>query len=114
MEAVVVGLGLNVGWAPEGAASLACEAHPAEVLAIILAELDRLPADVNAPYRENLETLGRMVRVELPGNADNVEGRAIDVDQGGRLLVLDECAVTHRFDVGDVVHIRPATGGDED
>lgn len=113
-DAVVVGLGLNVGWAPEGAASIGSEADPAEVLAIVLAELDRLPVDVNALYRENLETLGRIVRVELPGDVDSVEGRAIDVDQNGRLLVLDERAVTHRFDVGDVVHVRPATGGDED
>ncbi|MEY4338407.1 MAG: Biotin protein ligase terminal domain, partial [Actinomycetota bacterium] len=42
---------------------------------------------------------------ELPDGA--VEGRALDVERDGRLVVLDECGITHRFDVGDVVHLRP-------
>jgi len=113
-DAVVVGLGLNVGWAPSGAASLGGIAHPAEVLASVLEHLDVLPDDVAAQYRENLATLGQSVRVELPGEAESVVGRALDVDESGRLLVLDECAVTHRFDVGDVVHLRPADGDDAD
>jgi hypothetical protein len=24
----------------------------------------------------------------------------------GRLVVLDDCGITHRFDTGDVVHLR--------
>jgi hypothetical protein len=36
-----------------------------------------------------------------------VEGRAIDVEPDGRLVVLDDCGITHRFAVGDVVHLRP-------
>ena len=36
-----------------------------------------------------------------------VEGRALDVEPDGRLVVLDECGITHRFDAGDVVHLRP-------
>ena len=112
-NAVVVGLGLNVGWAPDGAASLFGIAHPAEVLALVLAELDALPDDVTSLYREKLATLGQRVRVELPAGSESVVGRAIDIDRDGHLLVLDEFAVTHRFDVGDVVHLRPVIGGDE-
>jgi hypothetical protein len=35
-----------------------------------------------------------------------LEGRAVDVADDGRLIVLDDCAVTHRLDVADVVHAR--------
>ena len=108
-DTVVVGLGLNVGWAPDGAISLDGIAHPAEVLALVLEEFDALPDDISQKYRENLATLGQRVRVELPTGGESVVGRAVDVDSAGRLVVLDDCAVTHRFDVGDVVHIRPAT-----
>ena len=38
-----------------------------------------------------------------PGSA--VIGRAFDVMPDGRLVVLDECGITHRFDTGDVVHL---------
>ena len=110
-DTVVVGLGLNVGWAPDDAVSLDGIVHPAEVLALVLEEFDALPDDIARDYRENLATLGQRVRVELPAGGESVVGRAIDIDSAGRLVVLDDCAVTHRFDVGDVVHIRPATGG---
>jgi hypothetical protein len=43
--------------------------------------------------------------VERP--SDVVNGTAIDVERDGRLVVVDGCAVTHRIDVGDVVHLRP-------
>lgn len=103
---VVVGLGLNVGWAPEGAARLGDDRRPGEVLAEVLAALEAQPADIDAVYRERLVTLGMRVRVERP--ADTITGTAIDVEADGRLVVIDECAITHRLDVGDVVHLRPA------
>ncbi len=104
-RAVVVGIGINVGWAPPGAARLGNGFDPLAVLAAMLEEFDRLPADVWPMYREHLATLGRSVRVELSDGT--VEGRALDVERDGRLVVLDECGITHRFDVGDVVHLRP-------
>jgi BirA family biotin operon repressor/biotin-[acetyl-CoA-carboxylase] ligase len=103
---VVVGIGLNVGWAPEGAARLGDDRPPADVLRAVLAAYDMLPADVTDAYRAALVTLGRRVRVERP--SDVLVGTAIDVEADGRLVVLDECAVSHRLDVGDVVHLRPA------
>jgi hypothetical protein len=45
------------------------------------------------------------VRVELHDGA--IRGRAIDVGRDGRLAVLDDCAITHHVDAGDVVHLRP-------
>lgn len=105
---VVVGIGINVGWAPEGAARLGDGVHPLEVLAALLAAYDQLPVDITPLYRERLATLGREVRVERAGAA--LEGRAIDVEADGRLVVLDDCAVSHRVDTGDVVHLRPRGG----
>jgi len=92
---VVVGLGLNVGWAPEGAAKLGADLAPAAVLQALLVAYDELPADVGDAYRAALGTLGRQVRVELPNGV--IEGTATDVEADGRLVVLDACAVTHRF-----------------
>ena len=106
---VVVGIGINVGWAPEGAARLGDAVAPADVLHAMLTAFDELPLDVTAIYRDRLATIGQLVRVELP-NDRILEGRAIGVEADGRLLVLDDCAITHRIDTGDVVHLR-RTGG---
>ena len=101
---VVVGIGLNVGWAPEGAALLGERHDPGDVLNAMLDAYDQLPADITDVYRAALATIGQSVRVELTGSA--VSGRALDVLPDGRLVVLDECGITHRFDTGDVVHLR--------
>ena len=102
---VVVGIGVNVGWAPPGAARLGEGIDPLQVLAAMLRSFDEQPVDVWPEYRAHLATIGHSVRVELA--AGQVEGRALDVERDGRLVVLDECGITHRFDVGDVVHLRP-------
>ena len=47
-------------------------------------------------------TLGREVRVGLPGGGE-LTGRATDVDAGGRLVVAGTPVAA-----GDVVHVRPA------
>ncbi|MFZ9630272.1 MAG: biotin--[acetyl-CoA-carboxylase] ligase [Ilumatobacteraceae bacterium] len=118
--AVVVGIGMNVNWAPPGAARLAPGAvdappleplDPLRVAAAVLEAFDERDDDValEGEYREHLATLGRRVRVELPspdGEQRVVEGRAVDVDAAGHLVVLDDCAITHRFAAGDVVHVR--------
>lgn len=110
---VVIGLGLNVGWAPEGAACLqdfaADTIERDAVLKALLVALDRLldltPEQLHERYRTKLSTLRRSVRVELP-SGEFVEGRALDVEADGRLVVLDSCGVTQRLDVGDIVHLR--------
>ena len=103
--AVVVGTGVNLGWAPEGAARLG-DLDPAEFLLRVLESFDALPADIGEIYRSELATLGQPVRVIRP--ADELVGTAIDVDDDGRLVVVDECAISHHVDAGDIVHLRPA------
>ena len=110
-DAVVVGLGLNVGWAPDGAVAIGPHSSgsvptPAAVLAAVLEEFDALPADVTSYYREALVTIGQRVRVEMPGDAEPLHGCAVDVDASGRLGVVDDAGVRHDLDVGDVVHVR--------
>lgn len=108
IDHVVVGIGINVGWAPPGAARLAdadaTVLHPLDLLSRVLVEHDALPALVHDAYRDQLATLGRAVRVELPGGAV-VEGAAVDVEADGRLVV-ETAGGVRRFDVGDVVHLR--------
>ena len=111
LDGVVVGLGLNVGWAPDGAASLGDAASPAGVLQSVLEELDALPDDITALYRAELATIGRDVVVELPGDQAPLRGRATDVDDQGRLVVHDVEGRIHVLDVGDVVHVRPGESG---
>jgi BirA family biotin operon repressor/biotin-[acetyl-CoA-carboxylase] ligase len=97
-DAAVVGLGLNLGWAPPGAACLGPDVDRSALLDAWLAGLDG-PGDVLARYRVRCDTLGRRVRVELPG--ETVEGVADDVDEEGRLVV-DGRPIA----AGDVVHLQ--------
>lgn len=101
---VVVGIGLNIGWAPDDAARLGDGIDPRAVLDALLRAYDQLPAGIDDQYRAALATLGQSVRVELSDG--EVVGRALDVLPDGRLVVLDECGITHRFDTGDIVHLR--------
>ena len=103
--AVVVGVGLNVTWAPAGAARLDTDIAPANVLADLLAAFDALPDIIHDVYRSELLTLGRSVRVELAAGRV-VTGLAVDVEPSGRLVVRDARGDLHRFDVGDIVHLH--------
>lgn len=111
---VVVGIGVNVGWAPpEGTSLRACgwtsAISPERLLDEMLAELDTLLAlgdsERHETYAASLSTLGKKVRAELPDGV-TIVGRALSVERDGRLVVLDECAETHRIDTADVVHLR--------
>jgi BirA family transcriptional regulator, biotin operon repressor / biotin---[acetyl-CoA-carboxylase] ligase len=97
----ICGIGINLTWAPEGAEKLD---QPREPL------LDRLRdsieqwaaephATVLARWRELSETIGRRVRVELPGRS--VEGVASDVGVNGELIVDGEPIVA-----GSVTHLE--------
>lgn len=126
-DAVVVGVGLNVTThrdelpVPTATSLLAEGAGSTDrlpLLAEILHALDRryaawladggAPRDVLPAYREICGTIGRQVRVELPGG-EVVVGAAVGVDDDGRLVVRDP-AGERAFAAGDVVHLR-ATGG---
>ena len=108
LRALVVGMGLNVTVAPEGATALASHATGAvdrrPLLDAWLRRLDARLDDLDgvlADYRPRCATLGREVRVERPGG-DVLTGTAVDVTDAGHLVVgRTEVAV------GDVVHVRP-------
>ncbi len=56
-------------------------------------------------YRLHCATLGRTVRVALPGGTD-LTGTASDVDSAGRLVVTGTDGTSTPVAAGDVVHVR--------
>ena len=116
-DGVVVGLGLNVDWGeapmPPGATSLTevtgTAVDRSRLLVAYLVALEarcrQSPGDLMTAYRAACSTIGRQVRVELPGG-ELFEGRADGVDDDGRLVV-DGRPVA----AGDVVHVRSASTG---
>ena len=129
--AAVVGVGLNVSQTAAElpvptATSLALEGvgSPEELdrTTLLLALGDELaarvaawtavggePASVRSAYLALCRTVGRRVRVALPAG-DTLEGEAVDVDDGGR-LVLRTAAGEERVGAGDVLALRPGSGG---
>jgi len=126
-EAVVLGVGINVTLRRDelptaGATSLALEGAVAldrdTLLRAVLRELDTRYADfvgtggdpdaagLRDAYRRNSATLGRDVRVQLPGEV-TLTGRAGDVDAEGRLVLTGPHGLT-AVAAGDVVHVRRA------
>jgi BirA family transcriptional regulator, biotin operon repressor / biotin---[acetyl-CoA-carboxylase] ligase len=123
-EAVVVGVGINVTIRrPElpapGATSLllenAAETDRARLLGAVLREFERWylawagsgdpdSSGLRAEYLRLCATLGRQVRVDLPGGRV-LTGIAADVDAGGRLVVRGPAGRT-AVSAGDVVHVR--------
>ncbi|MFI5958396.1 biotin--[acetyl-CoA-carboxylase] ligase [Cryptosporangium sp. NPDC051539] len=123
-ESVVMGIGLNVTLGVDDlppdrpdTTSLALEGATLldrdELLVAILGALkdeyefwrasagDAAASGLLASYRERCDTLGRDVRVDVPGGGP-LEGRADDIDADGRLVV-DGTPLA----AGDVSHVRP-------
>ncbi len=108
--AVVLGIGLNVTTkaaelpVPEATSLALAGATTTDrdtVLRSVLRGIgDALGDDSRAAYRELCSTLGREVRVELPGGESRT-GTAEAIDDDGRLVV-DGAPVA----AGDVVHLR--------
>ncbi|MBB5233777.1 biotin--[acetyl-CoA-carboxylase] ligase [Deinococcus budaensis] len=103
----VLGIGVNVHAAPEGAAHLG-EFVPglsrADLLARVLAELERClaasPDAVLEAWRRSNVTLGREVHVTT--GRGTLSGTALDLDPGGSLLVLTPEGQTVPVHAGDV------------
>ena len=114
---VVVGIGVNVGWAPDGAVRLldvgqsgaSANVTPLALLAAMLERIDARRSqgddELRREHTSALATLGTRVRVELQAGATLV-GMAHDVDDESRLIVVGDDGVRHVIDVGDVVHLR--------
>ncbi len=122
---VVVGIGLNVSMTTaelpvDTATSLVLEnAAVSDRDTLLRAILRGLGAEVDSwknsqwstdslahRYRERCDTVGRRVRVELPGDRRFV-GEATDVDKHGRIVVrVDETGESIAVAAGDVTHLR--------
>jgi BirA family transcriptional regulator, biotin operon repressor / biotin---[acetyl-CoA-carboxylase] ligase len=103
VDAVVVGIGLNIGWAPPGAARLPKGSRDA-IADALLADLHGQSVDITLAYRQRLATLGQTVRAELP--TEELVGVAIDIDADGG-LVIETADGVRTISVGDVTHLRP-------
>lgn len=129
VDAVVVGLGLNVDWPadrPPEVADLAVTlgdllGEPPSVADVAVAVLRGVESWLGrlgtAPgratlvhrYRDHCATLGHRVRVEMPG--ERFEGVARDLTADGHLLVEVPGEVEWRpVLAGDVVHLRTVAG----
>jgi len=127
-DGVVVGAGLNTAMTAEQlpvptATSLAVEGAAvddalvdrvlADYLGGLLELVDGYAAAGGDADRSGLRarvlavcaTLGRPVRVELPGG-EELRGIATDVDAEGRLVVRDDTGASRAVAAGDVTHVR--------
>lgn len=122
-DAVVVGFGINVSLRRDelprdDATSLALETGDVVDRGPVLLALLRAmgpaylawtgDADEAADrYRARCDTVGRAVRVTLPGDV-LLDGEATAIDASGRLVVTTADGTTTPVSAGDVVHVRPA------
>jgi BirA family biotin operon repressor/biotin-[acetyl-CoA-carboxylase] ligase len=105
-ERAVVGIGINLAWAPPGAARLAEDRDRllARLAPALLRWASQSPELVLAAWRARADTLGRWVRVEL--GSETLEGLAEDLAPDGSLVVAGRAVPA-----GDVIHLRAAPGG---
>ncbi len=122
--AVVVGVGINVTWpGPPGAGGtslLEASGHPVdreELLGALVTALGARRGELGttggrrrlaAEWKERCSTLGRRVRVEL--GTGSFEGTAVDLDEGGRLVVRTTEGI-RVVQAGDVHHLREVAQG---
>jgi BirA family biotin operon repressor/biotin-[acetyl-CoA-carboxylase] ligase len=126
LDAVVVGLGLNVNWPHlvpvdlDGIATALNHLTGADVdrEAVLVGILRRLDAILDDPRQADLierwNAVGLTqhvdVRVELV-SGKVVEGIAHGITDNGRLVVETDGGAYVEITAGDVHHLRPATGG---
>jgi BirA family biotin operon repressor/biotin-[acetyl-CoA-carboxylase] ligase len=97
----VVGIGVNLTWAPPGAARVdqTRDALLDTLTQRLAAWTSASPALIVQRWRELSDTLGRRVRVELAGRV--IDGLAQDIAEDGSLIVDGE-----HISAGDVIHLR--------
>ncbi|MBC2682130.1 biotin--[acetyl-CoA-carboxylase] ligase [Corynebacterium anserum] len=67
------------------------------------------PMTFMSRYKHLSSTLGTAVKVLLPGDKE-LAGTAVDISDGGELVVIDEQGRRHSVAAGDVIHVRPRGG----
>jgi BirA family biotin operon repressor/biotin-[acetyl-CoA-carboxylase] ligase len=112
---IVVGIGINISWAPEYAAKLKDlklkkPIEPVDLLRALLEQInvvEKMSSEqLYDEYVDLLSTLNKSVRVELT-NGTIVTGRATSLNSDG-LLVIETGDKKILIDTGDVVHLRDA------
>jgi BirA family transcriptional regulator, biotin operon repressor / biotin---[acetyl-CoA-carboxylase] ligase len=122
---VLLGVGLNLDPGPDGfpaviadhAAALVEVADPpldaAALMASLLTELEAAselalgdPTALRQAWMELSDTLGRQVRAQI-GTA-SFEGRAVDLDLDGSLVLEMPDGTRERVRSGELIHLRPA------
>ncbi len=114
LDHVVIGIGVNLGRAPEvaGAAALR-DAEATSLLGTFLSgfRASYRPGDpsfgpsVMAAYREVSQTIGRDVQA-VTVDGERILGRAIDVDECGSLLVELPGGSVRTVSSGEIAHLR--------
>jgi BirA family biotin operon repressor/biotin-[acetyl-CoA-carboxylase] ligase len=101
-QRALVGIGINLSWAPPGAAKLGedRDALLTRLLPLVARWSAAEPPTVIERWRELSWTLGQTVRVELGGEV--IEGLAEDLAEDGALVVGGR-----RVIAGDVTRVRP-------
>jgi BirA family biotin operon repressor/biotin-[acetyl-CoA-carboxylase] ligase len=119
-DQVVVGIGINANIAPDALGEVS--GHPVTslqaqlgrpvqrdvLIRVLLRELDQAYAvlrsagvpEVLRRWRELAETVGRSVRVEMPGAT--IHGTAFDIDEAGALLIRLDDGTVRRVVAGDI------------
>jgi len=121
--AVVVGIGVNVSTRSDelpvptatsvqiAGGQAERESLVKEILRAFERRYDAFVAEGGAPdsvlpaYREVCETISQEVIVQLPDGA-SVRGTAVNVDEGGMLVVREPSGAERAWSAGDVVHVR--------
>jgi BirA family transcriptional regulator, biotin operon repressor / biotin---[acetyl-CoA-carboxylase] ligase len=122
LKAVVVGIGINVGWPGRPEAGGTClddvggTAQPVDRQVLLRHFLDALEPrcslleeaagrrSLAEEVRARCATLGQQVRVTL--SAEELVGRAAAIDDAGHLVV-ETAGGARSVSAGDVVHLRP-------
>ncbi len=123
LEAVVVGIGINVAWPGPAEAGGTCldeaggSAQPVDKAELLDRMLEGLAArrpllddpagrgELAGEVRRRCGTLGQRVRVTLP--TDELTGVASAIDDGGHLVV-ETSSGPRLVSAGDIVHLRPS------
>ena len=116
---VVIGVGVNIsavdGALPAHATSLKKEAHKNFSRVELLQEILRCveewyvrfqkegPKPIIKRWKELAGTLGSHIRISNPG--ETIEGKAIDIDQDGGLLIRKDSGIVVKKMTGDVVQV---------
>lgn len=126
LSGVVVGAGLNVYQTQaeqpvDNATSMAIQNAAPNSLDLILAKYlqslrkhyesfvlakgDAVASGLQAAVTRNCSTIGREVRVMLPGGED-LFGKAIEIDATGRIVIENSAGEKVAVAAGDIVHLR--------